>query len=704
MRVLLVDPVADLLPALQSTLLSIQGMELYCAPDGTTAIQHVNLLGGVDVLITEVFLPGVDGFSVRDELQTRYPSLLTLFLTRHNLGAYSDAIRQTPVLPIPVNPESVLSALQHARPAKALPANSLNPTLAPPAPTPEPRAEPTPPSIQPPSPQPLSPRQSTPEALPQPRASRGEMPANEPLAPPRTYAALYPGASLGPYHVFGEEGHHPLGQRFSALHTTLSRQVYLVVMDPEKAANPELKEAFLADARAKAQIQNDSILAVYEAGELEDRTFYAIERITAESIESLLLKGFSISVAALTDTARTVAECLLYLRKAKVPTLPLQPADVLLQLDGTIRIQNIALGGLHPATDTAADLSLFGGCLLKLLPPEATPELRTLLERTARGHPYRLAGWEELLKGLAPEKTNNNTPSPSAAPAAPSHASAPAPKTPWSPPPATKHPKKRLLAALSLAALLAAVALAGFFYLMAPEPLTPSQINIPKDLYPLGTGRRISLEAFAIDSTEVTNRQYFKFIDWVRTHPKEAARFDHPEQPPHHSHVPPSWPEMFPEKFRPEKTKADPRWNLPVSDVTWWDALAFAAWAGRVLPTEEQWEAAGRGPRGLLFPWGDEPEPERSNVSRLEYLLKPGETNSPKNVDSLNDPSVFGVKGLSGNVSEWTATRRDGKVVVKGGHFNAPLLTLDAASAIPSESRSINLGFRTASPPAQPSP
>ena len=702
MRVLLVDPVADLLPALQSTLLSIQGMELYCAPDGTTAIQHANLLGGVDVLITEVFLPGVDGFSVRDELQARYPSLLTLFLTRHNLGAYSDAIRQTPVLPIPVNPESVLSALQNARPAKALPVNPLNPTLAPPAPAPAPRAEPTPPSVQAPAPQPFSPRQPAAERLPEPRAPQREIPFNAPLAPPRTYAALYPGASLGPYHVFGEEGHHPLGQRFSALHTTLSRQVYLVVMDPEKAANPELKEAFLADARAKAQIQNDSILAVYEAGELEDRTFYALERITAESVESLLLKGFSISVAALTDTARTVAECLLYLRKAKVPTLPLQPADVLLQIDGTIRIQNIALGGLHPATDTAADLSLFGGCLLKLLPPEATPELRTLLERTALGHPQRLAGWEELLKCLSPEK--KATPSPSAALAAPSNASAPAAQTPWQPPPATKHPKRRLLATLSLAVLLAAGALAGFFHLMAPEPLTPPQINIPKDLYPLGSGRRISLEAFAIDSTEVTNRQYFKFIDWVRTHPREAARFDHPEQPPHHSHVPPSWPDMFPEKLRPEKTKADPRWDLPVSDVTWWDAIAFAAWAGRVLPTEEQWEAAGRGPRGLLFPWGDEPEPERSNVSRPGYLLKQGETNSPKNVDSINDPSVFGVKGLSGNVSEWTMTRRDGKGVVKGGHFNAPLLTLDAASAIPPESRSINLGFRTASPSAQPSP
>lgn len=96
MRVLLVDPTADLLPSLQPTLLSIEGVELYCAPDGTTAIEHARILGGVDALITEVFIPGIDGFSVRDAIQRQTPALFTLFLTRHDLGAYASSVRGTP--------------------------------------------------------------------------------------------------------------------------------------------------------------------------------------------------------------------------------------------------------------------------------------------------------------------------------------------------------------------------------------------------------------------------------------------------------------------------------------------------------------------------------------------------------------------------------------------------------------------------------
>ena len=701
MRVLLVDPIADLLPSLQATLLSMHGMELYCAPDGATAIQHAGLLGGIDALITEVFLPGIDGFSVRDELQIQTPSLLTVFLTRHDLRAYAEALRGTPVLPIPVDPELVLSALQASRPAKSKEASPQG-QFATPAPTAAyhaPQVSDSAPIFSPPQrtqkttpPGPTSfPATRTVEELysePPPAAPQPEKNITPTLK--QTGAALYPGAVLGPYHLFGEDGIHPLGQKFAAVHTTLSRQVHLMVMSPEKAEDIDLTSSFLADARAKAQIEHPAILTVYEAGEIEGRIFYAIERADGESLGNMLLRSMSMDVDSVLKTAQTVADCFSYLREAGISSPPLGLNDILLHLDGTVRIQNVARAGVHPLTSERQDVELLGTCLLRVLPPEAPSWLRFSLERASGDHPDCITTWKKLVACLTPP--NNIFPSSESSRHGQLHSTR------------ESQSSKGLILGGILAAGVALAATASFFHWIAPESLTPKQAFIPKDQYPVGNGRRVSLESFSIDSTEITNRQYFKFIDWMRTHPRESSRYDHPEQPPHHSHIPKGWEEMFPEKYRPEKNKADPRLDLPVTQVSWWDAYAFAQWAGRLLPTDEQWEAAGRGPRGLLFPWGDEPAPERTNVARPEYVLKPGETNEPRSVDAVNDPSVFGVRGLSGNVSEWTATRRDGKAVVKGSHFNAPLLTLDAASVISPDSRSVNLGFRTASPPAPNNP
>src|SRR5947209_49940 len=135
----------------------------------------------------------------------------------------------------------------------------------------------------------------------------------------------------------------------------------------------------------------------------------------------------------------------------------------------------------------------------------------------------------------------------------------------------------------------------------AEEPLPVEMIAVPAGNYPLGppgAGRAlVQVEAFEMARTPVTNREYARFLAWLERHPDDPVR--HPLQPAGKTHVPQLWYE--PEWTRPEH---------PVVGVDFWDAWAYARWAGMRLPTEVEWEVAAAGPDGRRHPWGDEWRPE----------------------------------------------------------------------------------------------
>jgi len=134
--------------------------------------------------------------------------------------------------------------------------------------------------------------------------------------------------------------------------------------------------------------------------------------------------------------------------------------------------------------------------------------------------------------------------------------------------------------------------------------------------------RRIYLSAFFIDLHPVTNAEYRAFL--------EATN----HRPPFHWNAG-LWP----------ADQAD----HPVVFVSQEDARAYAAWAGKRLPTEAEWEKAARGTDGRLWPWGNEWDPERCHGRERQSRGTVPVGSYPGGV------SPYGCQDMAGHVWEWCA-------------------------------------------------
>jgi formylglycine-generating enzyme required for sulfatase activity len=120
--------------------------------------------------------------------------------------------------------------------------------------------------------------------------------------------------------------------------------------------------------------------------------------------------------------------------------------------------------------------------------------------------------------------------------------------------------------------------------------------------------------------------------------------------------------------------------NHPAEGVSWADAVAYCRWLSVTfakiyrLPDEREWEKAARGVRGRRWPWGDDDDAGRANVSER----KVGGTSPVGRFIAGASPE--GLVDLIGNVREWTNTWVDGGRVLRGGSYHDEL-----ASCVPSK-------------------
>lgn len=150
----------------------------------------------------------------------------------------------------------------------------------------------------------------------------------------------------------------------------------------------------------------------------------------------------------------------------------------------------------------------------------------------------------------------------------------------------------------------------------------------------------VKLDAFWIDESEVTNKMYALCVKDTQCQP--------PSSKDSNIHKP----------YYDAPQFAD----YPVNNVSWNDATAYCAWAGRKLPSEAQWEKAARGPNGNTYPWGNAaPNKDFSNYSSLGDTSKVGFYPTGK--------SFYGAYDMAGNVWEWVNDWYD------SGYYDESLLS-----------------------------
>lgn len=239
--------------------------------------------------------------------------------------------------------------------------------------------------------------------------------------------------------------------------------------------------------------------------------------------------------------------------------------------------------------------------------------------------------------------------------------------------------------------------------LIESDKIPPQMIYVPAGDYALvnwsrSTETKVHLDDYFIDKYEVSNAEYKEFINaggyikpelWKVPFFKDGKEISMQEalgelKDKTGLPAPRSWTNQnFPEGKE----------NFPVTDITWYEAAAYAEFRGKKLPTVFQWEKAARDgmfdPRYNAMPWGFIRQGDTTD-NRANFRG----TGTVSVTENEFGMSPFGVLNMAGNVSEWNANQSPEGFITSGGAWNDLAYSFGDYGIYPGFYSANRIGFR----------
>jgi eukaryotic-like serine/threonine-protein kinase len=444
---------------------------------------------------------------------------------------------------------------------------------------------------------------------------------------------------------------------YKARDTVIGRTVAVKILTPESCGDSDAKARFLREAKTAGNIVHDNIINIFDFGIEQGRPFMVMEFLQGSDLRHALEKNQVGDLWTRIEIAILVARALEHIHALNIVHRDIKPDNVNIGPDGRVKLMDFGIAKTEALNVTRTGFTLgtpaymapeqvrgqtptplvdvyaFGLLLYELLtgirpidgksiveifqkvlqePIDMAPLERTgvdlslvdLIRRTLAKEPSeRPQSMTEVRQSLEAFLAGAE-----AVPAAPT----PAARSKWLIPAAAGGG----LFVLLLIVILAVWPSSDGKKRTGPVgPPPPGMVVIPEGRFPFGeTSASVDLPPFYMDKTEVSIGEFAKFAV------EKGLR----------------------------APSGDP--NLPVTGITIDQAQQYATWAGKRLPTMQEWEKAARGEKGFLYPWGDQHDPKLANFSDNPAMKEP----KLMPVDSMPEgASPYGVLHMAGNVREF---------------------------------------------------